>query len=71
MNLKKEVFGCDELARFEFLAAMNIKITVTCDLMPSNLVDIYEYFGETYCLHFPGTGSFIMKIEIAGLSETC
>jgi hypothetical protein len=37
--------------RFVLIIVLSIKITAFCPVTPCNLVDGYQHFGETYCLH--------------------
>jgi hypothetical protein len=37
--------------KFEVVTVVNMQITISLDVTPWNLVDKYQCFGETYCLH--------------------
>jgi hypothetical protein len=40
--------------RFEVHTDLSIKINIFWDMTPCNPVEIYQRFGETYCLHLHG-----------------
>ena len=48
--------------QFAILAAMNLNITVPCDVSSHNLVDSCKRFGATYCLS--------LYMEVGGSAET-
>jgi hypothetical protein len=54
---------CHDTKKEEYL-----KITIIRNVMPCNLVDKYQYFGESYCIHLEG--SCTLKMNAAESSET-
>jgi hypothetical protein len=59
--------------RFEFLTAMNIKVTVFWDLTPYTFVGRYQYFERVCYYHLQGSRSLCHKDRFcpeAGSSET-
>jgi hypothetical protein len=69
LNAKeRSLFGlkCEEKAKYLTLweKTVSIKITALRDVMPCSLVDSYQRFGGTCCLHFQGRSS-ILKMEPA------
>jgi hypothetical protein len=41
-----------DIMRYDVVTAVNIKITVSCDVMPCSLAYVYRRFGSTCCFHF-------------------
>jgi hypothetical protein len=49
-----ELLKCSYFMKYEVHRAVNMKITVFWDVLPSGVVESYQYFRETYCLDLPG-----------------
>jgi hypothetical protein len=59
--LLKKTFGsvkdeivCLEKFRFEVLNIVSVKSAMSWDVTPCSLVELYGYFGGTYCFHNQG-----------------
>jgi hypothetical protein len=44
----------DFKVRFEVLTAMNMKMTVFCDIPLDSLAEVYRRFRDAYCPHYQG-----------------
>jgi hypothetical protein len=40
--------------RFQSLGEVTMKITVSWEVMPFSLLDVYRHFGATCCIHLQG-----------------